>query len=355
MDSHDDADAEDGLALTKSAESDDNFSNHSIQFEKSAEGNRSELGANISYAVSKDQYDPDKEHKQKEKEFRKKLNTEAREVIAHSVHKDVKLIVHRPEVTPVLQAEYERMSRNLLPVVREIARRTMPLLEHEISVDYAGRHCYGNKFRTDSLAYKDFRYFSKKRPPSESPTLVVGVRVDESKSMTAAGRLEAAKRAVIAVYEFCMLCDIPVLISGDTADVSRLEQMSIFSYADFAKPDRYDRYRLMGIRARGNNRDGMALRIMADRLAGAPGQSKLLISISDGQPKALEAYSGETALQDIQQTIAEYERRGVRFLAAAIGDDKETISRIYGDGRYLDITDLNRFPAELVRCIARYL
>ena len=91
------------------------------------------------------------------------------------------------------------------------------------------------------------------------PSLVVGLRVDESASMAAFGRLEAAKRAVIAVYEFCQICHIPVLIYGDTADVSRMEQMSIFAYADYDQPDVRDRFRLMGIRARSNNRDGMAL------------------------------------------------------------------------------------------------
>jgi hypothetical protein len=52
---------------------------------------------------------------------------------------------------------------------------------------------------------------------------VAGLRVDESASMSAFGRIEAAKRAVIAVYEFCQICDIPILVYGDTADVSKLE------------------------------------------------------------------------------------------------------------------------------------
>jgi hypothetical protein len=38
-----------------------------------------------------------KEAKQKERDFRKKLNQDAREIISDSIHKKVKLIVHRPE------------------------------------------------------------------------------------------------------------------------------------------------------------------------------------------------------------------------------------------------------------------
>lgn len=293
--------------------------------------------------------------KQKKRDFRKKLNQAAREFVSDSIHKRVKLIVHRPDYDQENQQEYVSLSKGLMPIVREIARKTLPLLEHEISSEFARNHYYGSKFQADSIAYRDYRYFAKKRSPTESPSLVVGLRVDESASMSAFGRLEAAKRAVIAVYEFCQICNIPILIYGDTADVSKMEQMSIFAYTDFEQTDSNDRFRLMGIRARSNNRDGMALRIIAERLAVSPQQTKLLISISDGQPKAMDDYTGSYAVKDMQQTIEEYERKGITFLAAAIGQDKDVISEIYGNDRFLDITNLNEFPAQLVRIIARYL
>jgi nitric oxide reductase activation protein len=293
--------------------------------------------------------------KQKEKDFRKNLNQHAREVVSNSIHRGVKLIVHRPDYVLENQQEYFNLSKELMPIVREIARKTLPLLEHKVSPEFARNHYYGSKFNVDSIAYQDFRYFSKKLPPTESPSLVVGLRVDESASMSAFGRLEAAKRAVIAVYEFCQACDIPILIYGDTADVSKLEQMSVFAYTDFDKIDSNDRFRLMNIRGRSNNRDGMALRIIADRLTASSQQTKLLISISDGQPKAMDDYTGNYAVEDMQKTILEYERKGITFLAAAIGQDKDVIGRIYGNERFLDITNLKEFPAKLVRIIARYL
>lgn len=295
------------------------------------------------------------EAEQQERDFRKKLNRDARESVSDSMHRHVRLIVHRPTYDREHQHEYALLSKGLQTTVREIARKTMPLLEHERSVEMARRRTYASQFQADSLAYRDYRYFAKKRPPNESPSLAVGLRIDESASMSAFGRLEAAKRAAIAVYEFCQLCGIPILIYGDTADVSRLEQMSVFAYADFERPDPRDRFRLMGIRARSNNRDGMALRLMAERLVAAPQQTKLLISVSDGQPKAMDDYTGSLAMTDMQQTIQEYERKGIAFLAAAIGQDKDVISGIYGQARFLDIANLQEFPAKLVRIIARHL
>lgn len=293
--------------------------------------------------------------KQKELDFRKKLNRDAREVVSDSIHQGVKLIVHRPTYHADDEQEYYTLSNELMPVIREISRETLPLLQHETSFEFARSQYYGSKFQADSVVYQDYRYFAKKRPPTESPSLIVGLRVDESASMAAFGRLDAAKRAVLAVYEFCQLCHIPILIYGDTADVSRMEQMSIYAYADYDKADSNDRFRLMGIRARSNNRDGMAHRIMGERLAKTQQMTKLLISISDGQPKAMDEYTGNYAVKDMQMTIAEYERKGVSFLAAAIGQDKEVINHIYGNERYIDITDLAELPAKLVRIIARHL
>lgn len=295
------------------------------------------------------------EEKKIEKAFRKKLNQDARKVIDSSIHRGVKLIVHRPDYGLENQEEYTKLSKELMPIVVETARRILPLLQHEISSDFFRNHYYGSKFQADSLAYRDFRCFARKCPPRESPSLVVALRVDESASMSAFGRLEAAKRAVVSVYEFCQICGIPILIYGDTADSSRLEQMSIYAYCDFDKADSNDRFRLMGIRGRSNNRDGMALRIIGDRLATTSQQTKLLISISDGQPKAMDDYTGIYAVEDMKQTIAEYERKGITFLAAAIGQDKDVISSIYGKERFLDITNLKEFPSKLVNIIARYL
>ena len=38
------------------------------------------------------------EAKQKDRDFRKKLNRDARDVVSDSIHKRIKLIVHRPDI-----------------------------------------------------------------------------------------------------------------------------------------------------------------------------------------------------------------------------------------------------------------
>jgi MoxR-like ATPase len=289
------------------------------------------------------------------KEFRKQLNREARQSVQGSCHEEIRLIVHRPEVTDQNREEYNSMIATLMPVIRELIRKANPLLEHEVSAEFAKSQLYGTKFCADQVASMDFRTFARKRPPEEEPSIAVALRIDESASMSAFGRLEAAKQAAVALYEFCKGCGIPIMVYGDTADRSKLEQMSVYAYVDFESKDADEKYALMNIQARSNNRDGMALRIISDRLLNAPQKSKLIISISDGQPKAMPDYSGEKAAHDMKDTLQEFRRKGIQFLAAAIGQDKEAIQELYGAENTLDITDLKQLPARLVQVIARFM
>ena len=289
------------------------------------------------------------------KEFRKQLNIEARQSVQGSCHEEIKLIVHRSEATAQNREEYHNMAATLLPVIRELIRKTNPLLEHEVSSEFAKSQLYGTKFCADRAATPDFRVFARKRPPEEEPSLAVALRIDESASMSAFGRLDAAKEAAVALYEFCTGCGIPIMVYGDTADRSKREQMSIYAYVDFESKDADDKYALMNIQARSNNRDGMALRIISDRLLSAPQKTKLIISISDGQPKALPDYTGEKAAYDMKDTLQEFRRKGIQFLAAAIGQDKEAIRELYGAENTLDITDLKQLPSRLVQIITRFL
>ncbi len=287
--------------------------------------------------------------------FKKFLNQQARESVKGSCHEKIRLIVHREEPTSKDKKAYELAARELMPVIGEMVRRTKPLLEYDLAADFKKAQLFGTQFSADRVAMQDLRTFKRKDIPQEKPKLAVALRIDESASMAAFGRLDAARQTAIALYEFCTAVGIPISIYGDTADKSPLEQMSLFAYVDSASLDPNDKYTLMGIKGRSNNRDGMALRIVADRLLTATEETKLLISLSDGQPKALPDYTGKTAMEDMQSALQSYRRQGITFLACAIGQDKETIKAIYGSEHTLDITDLSLLPTQLVSVILRLM
>ena len=109
----------------------------------------------------------------------------------------------------------------------------------------------------------------------------------------------------------------------------------------------------MDMAARVANRDGAALRFVAEHLVKRPEELKILILISDGQP-AGTGYYGTEAEKDLRAIKKEYRQKGVILFTAAIGSDKERIKRIYGDG-FLDITDLNKLPKLLPQLITQYI
>ena len=65
----------------------------------------------------------------------------------------------------------------------------------------------------------------------------------------------------------------------------------------------------MSLQPRQNNRDGAVLRVLAEKLSQQSATTKLLLTISDGQPKAMPDYTGNKAKADIQAVIKEYERQ----------------------------------------------
>ena len=109
----------------------------------------------------------------------------------------------------------------------------------------------------------------------------------------------------------------------------------------------------MDITVRRNNRDGLALKIMCERMVKRPEEVKLLIVISDGQPNDYN-YGGESAEKEMREICKKYRRKGVTIFGAAIGHDKENIKRIYGDG-FLDITDLSALPNAMVKLIRKHI
>ncbi len=289
-----------------------------------------------------------------DKEIKKQLNKEARQIMKETIHEKEGLIVHRPAFQGKTQ-EARELQMQVMPIVESLSRQILELLDNEQTETYQKGKYEGQRFNASKVAYGDLRNFDKKNPPHEQPSLAVAVRIDESGSMIRDDRIEAAKKAAIAIAEFSKKVDIPLLIYGDTADRSSREKTSLFSYKEFEDGFQWLNEKLVTMKPRQNNRDGAALRLAAEKLNRQSATTKLLLNISDGQPKALPDYTGKKAKEDIQSVLKEYERQGILFVSAAIGQDKEEIKSIYGESRFVDITDLNEFPKQMIQLIARYL
>ena len=285
-----------------------------------------------------------------ERQRTKELTELAQSISYGNIHNGVSMTVHRiAEVDDDLKEQYQEVSDDLLHISKQLQKSVLQQMRDSRRGGKQTGLLMGRRLDVHALSRNDGRVFYKNALPNEIPALCVGLLLDESGSMCSCDRATYARATAIILYDFCHALGIPIMVCGHSAS----NGVDLYSYAEFDAIDQDDRYRLMDISARSNNRDGAALRYVAERLARRAEDVKLLMLVSDGQP-ADSGYFGTAAEEDLRGVKQEYQRKGILFVAAAIGNDKENIERIYGDS-FLDISDLNKLPVKLAGIIKRFI
>ncbi len=288
---------------------------------------------------------------QLENERLRELNDAAQGISYGDVHAGVPVCINRiAEVDEELVEQYNTISGPLLTISRQLQKSLIQQLKDKQRGGKQTGLMMGRRLDAHALCRNDGKVFYKNALPNEIPEMAVGLLLDESGSMCSCDRCTYARASAIILYDFCQSLRIPVMVYGHSTSYHKVE---LYSYAEFESIDQDDRYRMIDISARGSNRDGAALRYVAERLSRRPEEIKLLILVSDGQPAA-PGYGGSAAEEDLRGIKQEYRRKGIAFIAAAIGDDKPNIERIYGDA-FLDITDLSQLPVKLTAVVKRHI
>lgn len=260
-----------------------------------------------------------------EEELSEELQSEATSIQYGNAHRNINITVHRmSHVNQNLIDSYTAVAPQLLMLSKRLQRSVSAILRDKRQGGkqtglYVGKHLDQHAFHRN-----DGRVFCNKRLPTEPINMSVALLVDESGSMCGCDRITKARATAIVVQDFCEKLGIPIMIVGHTASCAHVE---LFSYADFKSVDKKDRYRLMDMSARCCNRDGAALRYVAEKLSKQNSDVKMLFIICDGQPND-DGYTGTAAEADLRGIKLEYSRKGVQIFAAAIGDDRANIERI---------------------------
>lgn len=290
--------------------------------------------------------------KQLENERLRELNEAAQSISYGDIHSGVSVKIHRiAQVDEELQDQYDEISGPLLSISKQLQRSLVQKLKDQQRGGKQTGLVMGRRLDAHALCRNDGKVFYKNNLPNEIPKISVGLLLDESGSMCCGDRSTYARAAAIILYDFCHALNIPIMVYGHSAGWG--SDVDLYSYAEFDSIDKDDKYRMMDISARSSNRDGAALRFVAEQLSKRTEDVRILMLVSDGQPAA-SGYSGTAAEEDLRGIKQEYKRKGILFVAAAIGDDKQNIERIYGDS-FLDITDLNQLPVKLTAVIKRFL
>lgn len=289
-----------------------------------------------------------------EKERLKEMNKDATQTDLGDASSGINIKVNRMAyVPPSLYDEYDNISPPLLAISKILQKRVSQKLKDRRRGGKQTGLYFGRKLDARTLIRKDGRYFYKNKLPQKDPELCVAVLLDESGSMYRNNRYTYTRATGLILYDFCTALGIPVAVYGHDED-GLVATINMYSYAEFESIDKKDRYRIMDVQARANNRDGAALRYMYEMLAKRPEPKKLLFIISDGAPNA-SGYVGIKAERDIKDAVSKAKSNNIVTIAAAIGEDKEDIMEIYGKDSFLDITNLDALPVIITEHVIRAL
>lgn len=267
-------------------------------------------------------------------------------------HRKVKMAVERKSrINQRDIVRYELLEPQIKQTVRKMKAVLLPAFCQQ--GERREKHLFfGTSINMQTL-YDPFCRFYQKKESARTLNAAVAVLMDLSASMWGR-RLEEAVCCCLCLYKFCISVGIPIMIYGHHTNGEgrslQKELVTFHSLAEF-EPDKNDCYRIATMDVTGSNRDGAALTYAGEKLAGRPERTKLLFCISDGRPNGA-LYCGEEAEADIRNIKKKLEANGIIVMAAAIGNDKETIERIYRDG-YLDISDLDTLTVVLAREILK--
>ena len=288
---------------------------------------------------------------QLEKQRAAALNTSVQKMDLGALHNHVDITIHRASViTQDMREKYKKIAAPLLPLSNRLQQELSRELHKRKYPQTMPGYALGKRIDTKRLYRPDQKIFTKNVPAKKGFDMAVAVLLDESGSMGSKDRYKYAQAAAIILQDFCYRLHIPMMVYGHSTSGDLVDLYSYVEYDGFAD---LDRYRLSDIQARRSNRDGAALRYVSRRLLERPERNKILILVSDGNP-AHTNYWGEAAEEDLRAFRSEFVSCGGLLIAAAIGDDKDAIHRIYGQS-FMDITDLSSFPLRLTQYLKRHI
>ena len=236
-----------------------------------------------------------------------------------------------------------RISKNLQrKVKKDLFERRKGSVKHNL---YSGKN-----IDLRAICNGSNKVFMQNKLPNNKPLLAASVLIDQSGSMCGT-KIYKATSAAMMLEDFFRKLNIPCSVTGHCTSASTV---NIYDYIDFGERNPNAKERLAAISCGGCNRDGYAIRYVANKLAKRSEETKLLFIVSDGLPNHSN-YGTHELIADLADMNKRNRNKGIIIVPICIEKScLKELSFIYGSS-LVDATDLQKFPVKLNTILAREL
>ena len=296
----------------------------------------------------------EKAKEEQEKELAKDLASEAQNMDLGEFNKNVKLGFERKvDVTNRDKEKHEEDMKEIGGLIKRTVKEIRDKIKDKQQGGKINGLYQGRYLDAHSLYRFDQRVLCTNDLPEDIPNMAIALLIDSSDSMSSSNKQDYARQTALLLYHFGRELNVPVMVCAHNAQT--YGECDIKSLADYGSVDGNDKYRICQFRPSGGNRDGAALRYVAEKVSQRQEETKIVFVISDGLPSA---YYGNEGEKDIKSVLMDYHKKDVKFIACGLGSDAARIKELYQQGltpamaaEFLDCSDPKQLPISIVRCI----
>ncbi|RAZ70261.1 vWA domain-containing protein [Planococcus maitriensis] len=267
----------------------------------------------------------------------------------------------RIEPLPFDRQQLQQWRSEQAPYVRallkEMQKRMQQRVESERTNLHAGRL---SKNLLPLVTDERPKPFYRKTAPSKQLDAVFSLMIDGSASMV--DKLDETKQAVLLFHDVLRSLNIPHEIAvfyedayeaGDDKQPNYFEWLHKFTdgMADHAAE-------IMSLDAHEDNRDGFAIRWMAERLKLRPEKHRFMLVFSDGEPSAYNY--ADNGIIDTAQAVSETGKMGIEvmhlFLSGeSTSEEQAAFYRMLYGNKSVSADSLEQFVEQTLRLLKRTL
>jgi hypothetical protein len=174
--------------------------------------------------------------------------------------------------------------------------------------------------------------------------------IDESGSMGGSKCRDAAKVAILLEECYRILPMGQLFIYGFTSDMSE-DEPYFNRIIRYKEPGYTAKYGLGDVDGRCNNRDGMCIRAVVNRVRTFTQEPMLFFVISDGQPAASGSYGGMGGIEDTRKAVLESAQRKFFPIQIGIGVNPSVQKLMFDD--YVTYSDSRQMVEDLRKLLLR--